>query len=194
MVLVFLSVEYSRRAGRGASRPSAHATGQHALSGGRVRTRERGRGFGGGRGGRGRGGRDRERQLGGAFGLQSETDPDTTDLPHGAGEIRTGQKKHRRQQRQTITVLFCVTFYFKIIIIILIHLLFFLLLSFQCYFTFKYEQIEFYTHFAQERRALTYVKVQSVTQKYGEKAVPPPIPPPQHLPPTAHPPPGKNSR
>lgn len=78
--------------GGGPPRPSAHAFRQHAAGRGRGGTRERGRicrrrscSRGLGRGGR---------QLHRTFRLQSQTHPDQTDLPHRAGEIRTGEEKN----------------------------------------------------------------------------------------------------
>lgn len=86
------SFEYPGSPGRGANRPPADATGQHAVSRGGGRAREGwwlGCGSCSGSGFR----RCRFRQLSGAFRLQSQTLTDQTNLPHGAGEIRAGNHR-----------------------------------------------------------------------------------------------------
>lgn len=87
------SFEYPGSPGRGANRPAADATGQHAAGRGGGGARE-GRGLSGGGGCGGRFWRRRFRQLSGAFRLQSQTLTDQTNLPHGAGEIRAGIHSH----------------------------------------------------------------------------------------------------
>lgn len=87
---VFLcSFEYSGSPRRGAHRPPAHATGQHAASrrGGGA---WEGRRLGSGGGGSGSFWGCRFRQLSGAFRLQSQTLTDQTNLPHRAGEVWAG--------------------------------------------------------------------------------------------------------
>lgn len=77
--------QHPRRPGGGSTRPTAHASGQHAAGRGRGRTGE-GRGIGGGRC-RGCSVGRRRRQLDRTFRLSGQTHPDQTDLPHGAGEV-----------------------------------------------------------------------------------------------------------
>ena len=88
------SAEYPRRPGGGAPGSPAHAAGQHAAGGGRVRSGERRR-LGGCCGGGGGLGRSGGGQLGRALWLQSQAVPDQADLPHGAGEVRTGERGRR---------------------------------------------------------------------------------------------------
>lgn len=81
--------QHSRCPGGRSSRPPTHAPGQHAAGRGRGRAGERrricsccscGSGLGWNR-----------RQLHRTFWLQSQIDPDQTDLPHRAGEIWAGK-------------------------------------------------------------------------------------------------------
>lgn len=86
------SVEPEEHAGGGASRPAAHAAGQHADRGGRRRPREgRRRGGGGQRVGGGVGRPRTARQRHRALRLPRQTRADPPDLPPRAREVRTGK-------------------------------------------------------------------------------------------------------
>lgn len=85
----FCRPQHSRCPRGGSARSPAHAFRQHAAGGGRGRAGERWRLCS--CGSCSRGFRRGRRQLHRTFRLQSQTDPDQTDLPHRAGEIRTGK-------------------------------------------------------------------------------------------------------